>query len=260
MMIAFTKYQGTGNDFILLDNRKGSYRALSNADIARLCNRKTGIGADGLILLNTCDGYDFQMIYHNADGGEGSLCGNGSRCTVKFAHQLGIVRERYHFLATDGPHEALLDPSGIVSVHMQDVKEISTYQNDWLLDTGSPHLVTFSHPVEQLNVYDKGRSIRYSERFSQQGININFAERRQPDCLFVRTYERGVENETLSCGTGVTAAALACHPNEKGHFEIIVDTLGGRLSVRYDNLGHQQFTNIWLSGPAERVFDGTLML
>jgi diaminopimelate epimerase len=143
---------------------------------------------------------------------------------------------------------------------MQDVKEISTYQNDWLLDTGSPHLVTFAHPVEQLNVYDKGRSIRYSERFSQQGININFAERRQPDCLFVRTYERGVENETLSCGTGVTAAALACHPNEKGHFEIIVDTLGGRLSVRYDNLGHQQFTNIWLSGPAERVFDGTLML
>ena len=221
MMIAFTKYQGTGNDFILLDNRKGSYRALSNADIARLCNRKTGIGADGLILLNTCDGYDFQMIYHNADGGEGSLCGNGSRCTVKFAHQLGIIRERYHFLATDGPHEALLDPSGIVSVHMQDVKEISTYQNDWLLDTGSPHLVTFAHPVEQLNVYDKGRSIRYSERFSQQGININFAERRQPDCLFVRTYERGVENETLSCGTGVTAAALACHPNEKGHFEII---------------------------------------
>jgi diaminopimelate epimerase len=259
MKISFEKYQGTGNDFVIVDNRKKEYLALTASHIRHICDRRFGIGGDGLMLLNEKSGYDFEMKYYNADGREGSMCGNGGRCLVKFAYQLGIHKTVYHFLAADGPHEAEIDTDGVVSLKMQDVNRVSKFHGDYLLNTGSPHYVRMVGDVMNVDVFKKGRDIRYSKDFEQDGVNVNFVEQLpDEDKILVRTYERGVEDETWSCGTGVTAAALICYHNENGFNDVGVKTLGGTLTVEFDRVDDNHYTNIWLSGPAERVFDGII--
>ena len=259
MKISFEKYQGTGNDFVIIDNRKKEYSTITASHIRHICDRRFGIGSDGLMLLNEKAGYDFEMRYYNADGREGSMCGNGGRCLVKFAYQLGIHKTIYHFLAADGPHEAEIDTDGIVSLKMQDVNHVSKFHGDYLLNTGSPHYVRMVGDVMNVDVFKKGRDIRYSKDFEQDGVNVNFVEQLpDEDKILVRTYERGVEDETWSCGTGVTAAALICYHNENGFNDVGVKTLGGTLTVEFDRIDDNHYTNIWLSGPAEKVFDGII--
>lgn len=261
MNIHFHKYQGTGNDFIILDNRDKKYSTLTEAQIKKLCERKFGIGADGLMMLNTKEGYDFEMKYFNADGREGSMCGNGGRCLVKFAHAQGIRKNSYKFLAFDGEHTAKIDIDGLISLQMNDVQTVREHFGDFILNTGSPHYVKLVNDVMNLDVYKKGRDIRYSKNFEQEGINVNFAQLiENEDRIIVRTYERGVEDETLSCGTGVTAAALVCFHNDNGFNRVEVDTLGGSLSVEYERVLESGFENIWLCGPATKVFEGDVVL
>ena len=258
MEIKFYKYQGTGNDFVVLDNRTGKYR-LTNDQVRRICDRRFGVGSDGLMMLNEKPGYDFEMKYYNADGKEGSMCGNGARCIVKFAYHLSIHKERYKFTAYDGEHEAEIDTDGIISLKMNDVNHVRKFHSDFILNTGSPHYIKMVTDVMALDVYKKGHEIRYSKEFEHEGINVNFVEQMdEADKIFVRTYERGVEDETLSCGTGVTAAALVCWHNENGFNEVEVRTTGGLLSVEFDKINDSGFTNIWLCGPAEKVFEGTV--
>ena len=260
MNIQFTKYQGTGNDFIILDNRDNRYAALTTGQVKYLCNRHMGIGADGLMLLNEKQGYDFEMKYYNADGRESTMCGNGGRCLVKFAYRLGIHRNEYRFLAVDGEHRAEIDTDGTVSLKMIDVDNIKKAHGDFILNTGSPHYVKLVQHLADMDVYAKGHEIRYSKDFEQEGINVNFVEQTGEDKITVRTYERGVEDETWSCGTGVVASALVCYHNENGFNEVEVNTLGGTLSVEFDRLEEDKYVNIWLSGPAEQVFTGTINL
>jgi diaminopimelate epimerase len=258
MKLTFFKYQGTGNDFILVDNRKNGI-SLSTEQIHQLCDRRFGIGADGLMLMNEKSGYDFEMKYFNSDGQEGSMCGNGARCMVKFVYHLGIHRELYKFLAVDGAHEAEIDIDGIVSLKMKDVRTIKKFHNDFIVDTGSPHYIKMVPHVMDIDVFKKGYEIRHSKEFEDEGINVNFVEQTEEvDKIIVRTYERGVEDETLSCGTGVTAAALVCYHNENGFNEVEVKTSGGNLIVEFDRVDEDRFENIWLCGPAERAFEGTI--
>jgi diaminopimelate epimerase len=258
MTLQFFKYQGTGNDFIIADNRTGKYATLSTDQIRRLCDRRFGIGSDGFMLLNEKAGYDFEMKYYNSDGREGSMCGNGSRCIVKFAYHLGIHRNEYKFLAVDGEHEAEIDTDSTVSVKMKDVTVVRKLHGDLVLDTGSPHYVKFVTDIMDLDVYKKGRDIRYSKDFEQEGINVNFVEQVGDHQIIVRTYERGVEDETYSCGTGVTASALVCYHNENGFNDVEVKTLGGSLNVEFDRAEDEHYTNIWLCGPAEKIFEGSV--
>ena len=255
MLLPFYKYQGTGNDFIIIDNRK-SLVQLTTQQINFLCNRKFGIGADGLMLLNKKENYDFEMKYYNADGNESTMCGNGGRCLTKFAFDMGIKKEKYFFIAVDGEHESFLQQNGWVNLKMKDVTEIKNYENDKILNTGSPHYVKVSGDVESINVFDEGRKIRYNKNFSAEGINVNFVKQLN-NAILVRTYERGVENETLSCGTGVTASALAMSNNEP-HQRINVKTLGGNLAVEFDKISANRFKNIYLCGPAAFVFKGEI--
>lgn len=258
MHIDFFKYQGTGNDFVILDNRKGKYSNLTTSQIQFICGRRFGIGADGLMLLNNHTAYDFEMKYYNADGRESSMCGNGGRCLVKFAQDMGIMRSNYKFLAIDGEHEASINMDGIISLKMKDVTSIEYHRGHFILDTGSPHYVEIMTNLLDFDVVTKGREIRYSPEFEKEGINVNFVEQDdEPDKIIVRTYERGVEDETLSCGTGITAAALVCHHNDNGFNRVEVKTPGGHLSVEYDRI-QDHYKNIWLNGPAEKVFDGTI--
>jgi diaminopimelate epimerase len=258
MDIHFFKYQGTGNDFIILDNRDDTYSFLNTTQVNFLCSRRFGIGADGLMLLNKHNDYDFEMVYYNADGKEGSMCGNGGRCLVKFAYDSGIKKTTYHFMATDGPHEAEIDVQGIVRLKMKDVQAVKNKTDHYILDTGSPHYVQFVQNLQKMNVKEEGKKIRYSDDFADEGINVNFVEAVDDHTIFVRTYERGVENETLSCGTGVTAAALVSAHNENSFNEIDVRTTGGKLSVEFDVSDENQYSNIWLCGPAEFVFKGEI--
>src|SRR6185503_10613186 len=212
MRTEFFKYQGTGNDFVIIDNRNGHDLKLTTQQVKKLCDRKFGVGADGLMLLNDRPGFDFEMVYFNSDGREGTMCGNGGRCLIKFAESIGIQKEMYRFIAMDGEHEARIDGAGIVYLKMNDVDMIVNHHSDFLVDTGSPHYIKLVPQLATLDVVKKGREIRYSREFEKEGINVNFVEQMdEPDKIFVRTYERGVENETLSCGTGVTAAALVCY-------------------------------------------------
>ncbi|MBL7723573.1 MAG: diaminopimelate epimerase [Chitinophagaceae bacterium] len=259
MQLHFFKYQGTGNDFIIADNRMNEYTGLTTQQIHHLCDRRFGIGADGLMLLNEKEGYDFEMKYYNADGKEGSMCGNGGRCITKFAYHLGIHRETYHFLASDGPHDAEIDFDGIVSLKMKDVDTIKRFHNDLILNTGSPHYIKLVNNVMDIDVYKKGHDIRFSREFADEGINVNFVEQTEnSNKIIVRTYERGVEDETYSCGTGVTAAALVSYHNENGFNDIEVKTLGGTLSVEFDRTDDEKYINIWLCGPAEKVYEGNV--
>ena len=256
--IPFTKYHGTGNDFVLIDNRSKNY--LNRGDTAmvkQICGRRFGIGADGLILLQNKEGYDFEMVYFNADGNESSMCGNGGRCIVDFAKRLGIIEKNCSFLATDGAHEAVVPGNGWVELKMGDVGEMEQGEDYFILDTGSPHFVVFVEDLRDINVVESGQVIRYSDRFRKEGINVNFVEKKEGGGIAVATYERGVEGETLSCGTGVTAAAIAffTKKNKVGRVVIPISTKGGGLKVKLEKEGGV-FKNIWLCGPAVRVFEG----
>ena len=257
MHIEFFKYQGTGNDFIIVENRAVSVN-LNEHQIKHLCARRFGIGGDGLMLLNTKYAYDFEMKYYNADGNESTMCGNGGRCLVKFAHYIGIHKSKYSFTAIDGVHEAVIQDNGWVYLKMKDVQGITKKHSDSILDTGSPHYVKTVVHVGNYDVFKTGKEIRYSSDFAKEGINVNFAEELPGKEIFVRTYERGVEDETLSCGTGVTAAALVFAHNDNGFNRVEVKTLGGHLAVEFDKTAEGSFKNIWLCGPAEFVFKGEI--
>jgi diaminopimelate epimerase len=257
MGITFFKYQGTGNDFVIIDGRENR-PVLSGEQIARICHRRFGIGADGLMVLLGHPELDFEMKYYNADGRQGSLCGNGGRCIVRFAHAMGIHRDTYRFLAADGVHDAEIERGGRVRLKMNDVTNVRASGADYVLDTGSPHFVKFVTELSDYRVTEEGRSIRNSTHFVKDGINVNFVETVDDHTIFVRTFERGVEAETWSCGTGVTASALVSAHNEAGFNEVDVQTLGGKLSVEYDRISETEYRNIWLCGPAEFVFEGQI--
>ena len=258
--MTFYKYHGTGNDFVIIDNRNNAYDDLTPKQVKHLCDRRFGIGADGLMLLKHKDGYDFEMIYYNADGNPSSMCGNGGRCLVKFAHQVGIHKYTYKFSAIDGDHEAEIDNSNIIRLKMKDVAAVDEHPTYTVLDTGSPHYIKFTNDVQSTDVVETGRNIRNSPAFAPKGINVNFVESTGQDSIFVRTYERGVEDETLSCGTGVTAAALMSAHNDRGFNRVEVRTPGGHLSVEFNKISDKEFTDIWLCGPATFVFKGELEL
>ena len=260
MIIPFSKYQGTGNDFITIDDRILNCNITSDS-VRKICNRRTGIGADGLILLNCKDRYDFEMKYYNADGTLGSLCGNGGRCSVAFAHRLGLVDIRARFRAVDGGHEAeILHASGDqaqVKLKLNDVHDVRINSDYYFLNTGSPHYVTFVDRVDERDVYSEGKKIRYSDAFAPSGTNVNFVEIFE-DHIFVRTYERGVEDETLSCGTGITASVIATALHVKTVSSPCgVKALGGALKV-YFKRDNGIFRDIWLEGPATFVFKGEI--
>lgn len=259
MKIHFYKYQGTGNDFILVDNRDERLQ-LSQDQIAFMCNRRFGIGADGLMELKTAPGYDFRMVYYNADGKEGSMCGNGGRCLVKFAHYVGIHKSEFKFIAIDGDHYASIETNGWVRLKMQDVSTIEHNTGYELLNTGSPHFVKTVQELKEFPVLNEGRLIRNSDKFKKDGVNVNFVQSISDSSIFVRTYERGVEDETLSCGTGVTAAALVNAHNDRGFNHVDIKTLGGKLYVEFNRVDDDSFQDIWLAGPATKVFDGFIEL
>ncbi|MCB0550383.1 MAG: diaminopimelate epimerase [Phaeodactylibacter sp.] len=261
--LPFYKYQGTGNDFVMVDQRESIYlRRTDTNTIARLCHRRFGIGADGLILLQQHPDCDFEMVYFNADGGEGSMCGNGGRCIVAFARQLGIIEENCQFIAVDGPHAARIRPDGWVELQMSDVENVEQGAGSCFMNTGSPHYVEFVDDLGQINIIQRGREVRYSKRFKQEGTNVNFVEPFEGG-ISVATYERGVEDETLSCGTGVTASAIAHYLRKPsmglGPQTVPVRVKGGRLEVRFTPQPGR-FTNIWLCGPALLVYEGVVTL
>ncbi|MEY4895065.1 MAG: hypothetical protein RL751_1890 [Bacteroidota bacterium] len=255
MTLQFSKYQGTGNDFILLDNTSGAYDNLSIADIQLLCKRKFGIGADGLILLQTHASLDFEVVYYNADGTQ-SFCGNGARCAVAFAHTLGLLKTPHtHFLAIDGPHEAWLCQDE-VRLKMANVPPIVALENGYEVQTGSPHFILEDTNHHTSHVVEVGRSIRYNDTYCKAGINVNLMAI-QDKSIQVATYERGVEDETLSCGTGVTAAALVfAQLQNLASGKVNVQTKGGALMVEWQQLEDLSFCEVYLTGPAKRVYNG----
>ena len=253
MLFEFYKYQGTGNDFIIIDDRVSVFPIADKDIIAAICERRMGIGADGLILLRDHDKYDFEMIYFNSDGNQSSMCGNGGRCIVAFAAILGIIENETVFMAIDGVHKARLNSEG-VSLQMQEVKKIKRTISGLFLDTGSPHYVQMVDDFTTLNVDAEGRSIRNLANFMNDGVNVNFVLDADP--LEVRTYERGVEAETLSCGTGVVAVALAMYYSNIIKDNIVdIKTKGGILNVDFEEY-NGIYRNIWLSGDVSMVYAG----
>jgi diaminopimelate epimerase len=261
MKIPFSKYHGTGNDFIIVDNRELQWKPTAE-QVASLCDRHFGIGADGLMLLSAESGFSFAMTYYNSDGNESTMCGNGGRCMVAFAKSLGLAGCMTRFRAVDGVHEAeIFDslPESLYRLQMKDTAIGRIYDDGIFLDTGSPHFVQFVPDAQIIDVFGMGRRLRNESRFAPGGVNVDFAEVRG-DSLFVRTYERGVENETLSCGTGVTAAALAlAYKNQSDTDSFNISTPGGNLKVCFIRDG-EHFTEIWLEGPAKFVFSGEIWI
>lgn len=254
MKLQFFKYQGTGNDFVIIDNRQLIFPKNNTNLVAHLCDRRFGVGADGLILLENDKMSDFKMVYFNSDGAEGSMCGNGGRCLVAFAHYLGAIGNETVFNAVDGLHHASVD-GNIVNLKMMEVDEIYEKTNYSFLDTGSPHHVQLVKDLDQFDVQKEGKKLRYG-LYGQSGSNINFVEQLNEDTFKVRTYERGVEGETLSCGTGVTAVALAMHKSDKTSAQSIhIKALGGELTVSFE-AKDGKYTNVFLKGPAVQVFKG----
>ncbi|MAZ37218.1 MAG: diaminopimelate epimerase [Crocinitomicaceae bacterium] len=261
-MMEFYKYQGAGNDFVMIDNRNGEVELGKNLNtkiINRICNRNFGVGADGLILLQNDINSDFRMVYFNSDGNESTMCGNGGRCIVAFAKFLDVFEgNSCEFRAIDGMHKAKLYGDW-VELQMIDVSKVEQIDNDFFLDTGSPHYVSFRENVKDLDLVKEGRKIRDNDRFKSEGTNVNFVAS-QHDILEVRTYERGVENETLACGTGVTAVALVADLQSKNTKQNAsrIKAVGGELEVSYEKNANGEFTNIWLKGPAQQVFKGQM--
>lgn len=257
MTVVFYKYQGTGNDFVIVDNRSLQIDKVDTKRIAKICDRRFGIGADGFILLENNENSDFKMVYYNADGNESSMCGNGGRCITAFAKFLNIIDDSATFLAIDGLHKSNID-NGIVELQMQDVTTVEVYTDHLFLDTGSPHHVEMVSDLKHYDVKTNGSKIRYGEPYNEAGSNVNFVEQLSEDTFSVRTYERGVEDETLSCGTGVTAVALAMHKSGKTNSDAVnLITPGGQLKVIFTSV-EEGYTNIWLIGPAKQTFKGEL--
>ena len=257
MHLQFYKYQGTGNDFIIIDNRQQLFPKNNTKLIARYCDRKFGIGADGLILLELSDASDFTMVYYNADGKPSSMCGNGGRCIVAFAKKLNIIKDKTTFEAVDGIHEASIKKD-IVSLKMIDISAVERFENHLFLDTGSPHHVTFVNDITNVNVKISGRKIRYGAPYFEEGSNVNFVEKVDNSTFKVRTYERGVEDETLSCGTGVTAVAIAVHKaNKTKNTTVVLETPGGTLEVSF-NIENNKYKDVFLKGGAVFVFQGEI--
>ncbi|MCR9014410.1 diaminopimelate epimerase [Aquiflexum gelatinilyticum] len=255
MEISFYKYQGTGNDFVMIDDRADIFPDKDLSLIQRLCDRKFGIGADGLILIRDDEEHDFEMVYFNADGSQ-SMCGNGARCAVAFAKYLGILERNTNFLAIDGEHQAVVAGDWI-ELEMRPVLSLANSGQDYFVNTGSPHHVRFVENVSDYPVFEVGKEIRYSNAYAPKGTNVNFVTPLGKDEIHVRTYERGVENETLSCGTGVTACALVYGYQHELH-EVNIKTPGGKLKVRFTENADGSFQDIWLIGPAEQVFAGKI--
>jgi len=256
MKLKFTKYQGTGNDFVIVDNRNGEFDKGNIELVQHFCDRKFGIGSDGLILIEDHNEWDFDMVFYNPDGSQ-SFCGNGSRCAVAYSKELGLISDFAKFNSTDGYHEASIHPNGIVKLKMHDVSNIEVNEFSHFMDTGSPHYNCFAKNISTIDIIEKGREIRYSERFKEVGTNVNFIEQLAKG-IKVRTYERGVENETLSCGTGVAACALSTAlVNEIPSGEIEVNTKGGDLSVSFIQT-ENGFEDVWLIGPTKFVFKGEI--
>lgn len=256
----FSKYQGAGNDFVIIDNRNLEFPKSKNI-IQRLCDRRFGIGADGLITLENYNETIHKMIYFNADGNEGSLCGNGSRCFTQFCKDNNLYQNPFQFLASDGIHKAEILHNDLITFHINDIKEIKKHNDDYIINTGSPHYCTFRNEISELNVNEEGKKIRNSKPFFEKGINVNFIEEYEPNKLKIRTYERGVESETLACGTGITAAAI-CYANLKkieGNIIINVEALGGNLQVKFIKQ-NTHYNQIELIGPAKKVFEGNIDL
>ncbi len=259
MKLNFYKYQGAGNDFILVDNRDLHIDHHNPNLISKLCDRHFGVGGDGIMFLQNREGYDFEMVYYNSDGQPSSMCGNGGRCIVAFAKHLDVIGQETDFLAVDGPHYAKVSESGDwVSLQMIDVDTVQRDAEAYVLNTGSPHYVKLTNDLAHKDVFAEGRAIRNNSTYLAKGINVNFVEPLE-DGYFVRTYERGVEDETYACGTGVTAVALAMaqESGQTGTISTPVKVLGGNLNIRFDYDG-QKYSNIFLEGPAVRVFSGEI--
>jgi len=258
MQYRFHKYQGTGNDFIMIDDRASRFPVEDVAFIAHCCDRRFGIGADGLILVQNHPNTDFRMVYFNADGRESTLCGNGARCTVAFAASLGIIEKQTTFTAIDGPHTATIEADQTVALRMHDVTDFHCEKDHTFLNTGSPHHVAMVEGLSQFPVLEKGRTIRYGAPYFDEGSNVNFVEKVNENTFAIRTYERGVEDETLSCGTGATAVALAMHKTGRTtaqSLHIIVE--GGQLTVSFQ-VEESTYTHIDLQGQATFVFEGVI--
>ena len=259
MVLTFYKYQGTGNDFIIIDNRDNSLK-FNAREVSGLCDRKLGIGADGLILLEESGEYDFSMRYFNSDGHEVEMCGNGGRCIIAFAHYHGIINQECTFRAKDGVHSGgVIDQTGnnaMVWVSLGDVDKITVENDHYLVNTGVPHLIKFVEDASLVDVMVEGKKIRYSKKFKESGINVDFCHVENAG-LIVRTYERGVENETLSCGTGVTAASIAAVHKGLVSSPVTIQTRGGELQVDFRKTSNA-FYNIRLSGPVMYVFRGEI--
>lgn len=257
MLQKFYKYQGTGNDFVMIDNRLQTFEKNDTERIAQLCDRRFGIGGDGLILLENHDTYDFRMVYYNADGNESTMCGNGGRCLVAFANQLNVISNTCVFEAIDGLHHAEIT-NDIVKLQMQDVASIDVKPNHVFLDTGSPHHVQFEDAIADFDIKTIGAKIRYGTPYNESGSNVNFVKKISDSTFRVRTYERGVEDETLSCGTGVTAVAIAMHSlKETSKTSINLKVEGGDLQVSFD-VENGIYNNVWLIGSAKLVFEGAI--
>lgn len=256
--IKFSKYQGAGNDFILIDNRNLHFDSKNEDLIHKLCDRRFGIGADGLMLLQEKENFDFEMIYYNADGRAGTMCGNGGRCIVAFARDLGLIHDNTAFLAVDGIHKANLNDQ-LIDLEMIDVNEINRDGDAYVINTGSPHYITFENNLSDLDVFNAGYTIRNNATYREAGINVNFIEKEGESGYFLRTFERGVEDETFACGTGATAAAMtiALHENRNGQITIPIRVLGGQLYISFFKEGFS-FTEVYLKGPATFVFEGTI--
>lgn len=251
----FYKYQGAGNDFVIIDDRKKEFPSADIKLINHLCDRRFGVGADGLMLLQEADGYDFRMVYFNADGNESTMCGNGGRCIVHFAKYLEIIENKSKFIAIDGEHLAEIE-GDIVNLQMINVDLIESIEDDFWLDTGSPHYIRFVKNLSTYDVVAEGRKVRKSERFRAEGTNVNFIEEISGNHIAIRTYERGVEDETLACGTGVTAASII-YGRLNNSNQVKVKAIGGDLEVKFEQDGNN-FSNVWLKGPAKLVFEGEI--
>jgi len=257
MTIAFTKYHGTGNDFILIDDRQQSFDISNTRLVREMCSRRFGIGADGLILLREKEGFDFEMVYFNSDGNLSTMCGNGGRCIVKFAFSLGLFEQHCIFIAVDGAHQGQVLADDQIKIKMGDVKGIVNNNNHYILDTGSPHYVLPIPQMSEIDIKKEGAKIRYSKNYEKEGINVNFLELNENN-IGVATYERGVEDETFSCGTGVTAAALVAFELNPQNYQspVSIQTKGGTLSVFFQKESDHHYTDIWLEGPVIKTFTG----
>jgi diaminopimelate epimerase len=257
MKIGFEKYHGTGNDFIVIDNYHHWFPLDDKKLVMRLCDRNFGIGSDGLMLVSPSREADFEMIFFNPDASK-SLCGNGSRCSVHFAHKLGLAKREGTLLTTDGLHAYRMNEDDTISIRMNDVEEFKLNDGNWFINTGSPHLMVLKGDIGKTDLLQEGRAFRYSEEYREMGgTNVNFVEANEDGSFKIRTYERGVENETLSCGTGVTAAALSMALEGRARTQASFQTKGGLLTVEFERRDNT-FTEIWLTGPAQHVFSGEI--